>query len=90
MGDYYWFGIEVATDPRFAWDFSFYDLYGGQYWRLKDVGGYDMSVLAVRDGDVASVPEPSTLLLLSTGLVGLLGTRGRFKRKIPIVTGEAV
>jgi hypothetical protein len=31
----------------------------------------------VRDGDVASVPEPSTLLLLGSGLLGF----GFFARK---------
>jgi len=32
---------------------------------------------AVRDGDVASVPEPATLLLLAAGLGGVAGARGR-------------
>jgi len=35
---------------------------------------------AVRDGDVAPVPEPATLLLFGSGLIGLVGFRKKFKK----------
>jgi hypothetical protein len=77
LWDFFWFNEEDATNPSFAWDFSFFSLSGGQYTRLKDVGGYEISVLAVRDGDVASVPEPATILIFGFGLVVIAGFRIR-------------
>ena len=74
---YYWSGTEYAPNV-FSWVFNFYD--GGQF--LADNPTPDPAyALAVRDGDVASVPEPSTLLLLGSGLAGLAALRKRLGRK---------
>lgn len=75
--DAYWSGTEYAPDPTYgAWYFYFPDGY-------QDAGDKpnDLYALAVRPGDVAAVPEPGTMLLMGSGLVGLIAARKRFLRR---------
>jgi hypothetical protein len=72
----YWSGTEFAPSPSRARRFFFN--FGYPSVDFKSVNNY---AWAVRSGDVAAVPEPGTMLLMSAGLFGLLGF-GRSKRRI--------
>jgi hypothetical protein len=69
---YYWSGTEYSADPHYAWDF---DTNGGNQTNYDK--GLSLYAIAVRPGDVSAVPEPGTMLLLGTGLAGLIVFRKR-------------
>jgi hypothetical protein len=77
----FWFGsdAELPFAPPDAWAFDMGDLYGLQ-------GGFNgdtrRTAWAVRDGDVAAVPEPGTGVLMGVALfAGMTGWRLRNRRK---------
>jgi hypothetical protein len=69
----YWTDTAYGTDDAMVFQFR-----NGFYYD-HTVYGVN-SAWAVRDGDVAPVPEPSTMLLVGTGLIGLVGFRKKFKK----------
>jgi hypothetical protein len=74
----YWSDELYDLDNYNAWGFNFGG--GSQFVSIKGLAIYG---LAVRPGDVAaaSVPEPGTLMLMGSGLVGLIAARKRFSRR---------
>ena len=77
LASWYWSGTEYAMNTGVAW--YLYMDYGYQGTHDKGIDGYG---LALRSGQVSAaspVPEPATMLLFSTGLVGLAGYRRKRK-----------
>jgi hypothetical protein len=70
---FYWSGTEYAPYNGYAWGFLFN--YGAQS-ASPDNYGVDYA-LAVRSGQVAAVPLPTTAWLFSSGLLGLIGVARR-------------
>ena len=75
QSDVYWSGTVYAPDLDLAWIFLTWN--GDQYY---DVQSLEFYAWAVRDGDVAAIPEPETYAMLLAGL-GLLGGVAKWRRR---------
>jgi PEP-CTERM motif len=73
IGAAYWSGTELDSDR--AWFFEF----DGSH-QAGDPKEFQLWAWAVRDGDVAVVPEAATVLLIGVGMLGLACTRSRRRR----------
>lgn len=72
--DFYWSEEIYKPVMASAWGFDFRN--GNQVWSSTT---WLSSAIAVRGGDIATVPEPTSILLIGSGLAGLVGLKRRKK-----------
>lgn len=70
-------GISLFVDNANSGNDNYYGSHVGTKFMVWADGDNDS--FRIQDIDINTVPEPSTLLLLVSGLVGLAGTRRRFR-----------
>jgi len=72
----YWLAREYGSfNPPYGGRFDFN--VGALSANTKDFG---YPAWAVRNGDVSAIPEPATMLLIGSGLLGLWGARRKFRK----------
>lgn len=78
--DFYWTDTLRDLNPATgqAWNFYFS---GGGYQEYANTGTAEYA-MAVMDGDVAPVPLPASILLLTSGLAGIFSTRIKRNKKV--------
>ncbi len=79
LSEKYWYGL-TRPNPAYeqAWVFDFF--HGLQKDENKDAISTTYA-WAVHDGDIGTVPIPSAVWLLGSGLIGIVGFRKKFRHK---------